>query len=614
MRLTRSTTAATIASLSTFALLALGACSDASNPVAPTPQARRPFGATERTVSATSPVISLLSFEVRGPGLPDTLVYDLPLANDTSSASLRIPAGKEYTVTVRAYDKYGVQTHVAGLSLPSVIVGTNEPFTATLKPVTGGVDVAKITVGLIGEPLAKEGTHIVVKAPQSVNQGSSTHLIAEVLDGAGNVIPLKPGDLHWAIDDPQGGNVTPDPTDPRGAIMAAILANAYKLNVVYRNIPIPVPITFLFDPIVKLSAGFDFTCGIRRYGEVDCWGYNYQKQIGVASAPTPCESGATTCATQPQRVTSRFFSSLATGWDFACATEQGTSDTYCWGNNYYGQVGIGTHMTNELPDHIANDPKFQQLTAGDQHACGIASGAAYCWGNNEFGQLGNGQDGWNNSAPDKWSPTLVPTYSGWTQLTAGEGFTCGLQSGTSEMCWGYNQDGEMGNLTTSQAVPSPTNVYTGWSSGTLTSLSTNANGATMCTIDQSYGARCWGANSGAIISPSAGVYDQPYPIAGATSFIQISTGLNHACARDNQSKVYCWGQDNNGQTANAGGSTPAPISSAATFWQVVTGARHSCAVTSLGAVYCWGSNVHGQLGTGSVDTNLHNAPERVVGT
>ena len=615
MRLTRTTAVATLASITTAALLALGACTDASDPVAPSPQARKPFGTAEHTIIATSPGIALLSFEVRGASLSDTLLYDVPLTNDSTSASLRIPTGEGYTITVRAYDKYGVQTHQGGLSLPSVVVGTNEPFVAELKPMTDSATLAKIKVGLVGEPRAKEGTHIVVKAPTSVNQGSTTRMIAEVLDGTGNVIELRPGDLHWAIDDPQGGVVNPDPVDPRSGSLAAAIAGKYSLSAVYRNIHIPVPIWVAFDPIVKLSAGFDFTCGLRRYGEVDCWGYDAAKQIGVDAAPTPCESGSTSCAITPQRITSRVFSNLATGWDFACAIEKGTGDTYCWGDNYYGEVGIGTHMTNELPAHIANDPKFQELTAGDQHVCGIANGSAYCWGNNEFGQLGDGQDSWTTTSPDKWSPTLVPIYGGWTHLSAGTGFTCGLQSGASVKCWGYNWDGEMGNGTSSQAVPSPTSVYTSWSSGTLTSLSTDAIGNTMCTIDQVGGAWCWGLNSGSIInSSSTGSYLRPVPIVGGESFTQIATGSNHACAIDTQSTVYCWGQDYNGQTANGGGSAPAPINSTRTFWQVVTGARHSCALQSMGQVYCWGSNVRGQLGNNSIDTNVHNTPEHVWGT
>jgi alpha-tubulin suppressor-like RCC1 family protein len=613
MHLSR-TTAAIIASIGTFAVLALAACSDATDPVSPSLQARKPFGMPGRTIIATSPAISLLSFEVHGASLPDTLLYDVDLASGSSSASLSIPIGEDYSVTVRAYDKYGAQTHVGALSLPLVALGTNKPVVAELKPVTDGVSLAKVQVGLVGESRAKEGTHIIVKAPESVNQGSSTRLIAEVLDGAGNVVALRPGDLQWAIDDPQGGQVNPDPADPRIANFSAAIAGKYSIFAVYRNIPIPVPIVLQFDPIVKLSAGFDFTCGLRRYGEVDCWGYNQAQQIGVASAPTSCESGSTTCAIQPQRVTSRVFTSLATGWDFACAIESGTGDTYCWGDNYYGEVGIGTHMTNELPAHIANDPKFQQLTAGENHVCGIANGTAYCWGNNEFGQLGDGQDGWTISTPDKWSPTLVSTYGGWTQLTAGENFTCGLQSGASEKCWGYNWDGEMGNGSTSQAVPSPTSVYTAWSSGTLNSLSTDAIGSTMCTIDQVGGAWCWGLNSGAIINPSGGSYLRPVPIVGGASFTQIATGSNHACAIDNQATVYCWGQDYNGQTANSGGSAPQPINSTVKFWQVVTGARHSCALAPIGRVYCWGSNVRGQLGNNAIDTLVHNTPERVWGT
>ena len=44
-----------------------------------------------------------------------------------------------------------------------------------------------------------------------------------------------------------------------------------------------------------------------------------------------------------------------------------------------------------LPVLVSGLPKFIDITAGDEHTCGlVADGSVYCWGEGDFGQLGNG--------------------------------------------------------------------------------------------------------------------------------------------------------------------------------------------------------------------------------
>ena len=43
-----------------------------------------------------------------------------------------------------------------------------------------------------------------------------------------------------------------------------------------------------------------------------------------------------------------------------------------------------------VPVAVTGGLTFGSLDGGDDHTCGVATGAAYCWGLNNAGQLGNG--------------------------------------------------------------------------------------------------------------------------------------------------------------------------------------------------------------------------------
>ncbi len=76
------------------------------------------------------------------------------------------------------------------------------------------------------------------------------------------------------------------------------------------------------------------------------------------------------------------------------------------------------------------------IAAGPYHNCGIAQGgAAYCWGLNWYGQLGSG------TTTSTTSPVAVTGGHTFTQIAAGQYHTCALDTSGSAYCWGYNAVG-----------------------------------------------------------------------------------------------------------------------------------------------------------------------------
>ena len=81
------------------------------------------------------------------------------------------------------------------------------------------------------------------------------------------------------------------------------------------------------------------------------------------------------------------------------------------------------------------------ITTGYYQTCAIESGQAYCWGPGG-GQLGDG------STAASGIPVAVDTtgaLAGKTlaEVSAGDGFTCALDTSGRAYCWGVNDRGEL---------------------------------------------------------------------------------------------------------------------------------------------------------------------------
>jgi alpha-tubulin suppressor-like RCC1 family protein len=154
--------------------------------------------------------------------------------------------------------------------------------------------------------------------------------------------------------------------------------------------------------VTALQAASYHTCVLLSDHSVKCWGRNDYGQLGIGSTDNigddelPSSVGAVSVTTARGLTVD----ALAMGGHHSCAVLSDGS-AKCWGNNQWGQLGIGNTDNigdDEVPSSIGpiditRSPgvTVQKLGLGRVHTCAFLSDSSVkCWGENSYGQLGLG--------------------------------------------------------------------------------------------------------------------------------------------------------------------------------------------------------------------------------
>jgi alpha-tubulin suppressor-like RCC1 family protein len=278
-------------------------------------------------------------------------------------------------------------------------------------------------------------------------------------------------------------------------------------------------------------------------------------------------------------------------------------------DNTEGPTDPGASETGSALATTATSPlAFTQVNAGFAHTCGVTSDSrAYCWGWNNEGQMGNGE-----ITQDHRTPSPVIGGLRFRQISAGTFHTCGVTSGYRAYCWG---DGD----------PWPTPVPGGHWFRQVSAAEWHTCGVT--TDDQAY---CWGANTNGQLGngttdPSGNKDPIPVAVTGGIRFREVSAGAYHSCGVTPTNSAYCWGGDSTGQLGDGASYTnctsggdvlpcrtrPTAVAGGYRFRQVDAGVYHTCGVTTDNRAFCWGDGRDGAIGNGT--RSISSSPKRVSG-
>lgn len=272
---------------------------------------------------------------------------------------------------------------------------------------------------------------------------------------------------------------------------------------------------------------------------------------------------------------------------------------------------------NKTPDDgCHSDCTFslrEMALAGSSTCVRFASGKVRCWGNNDYGQLGLGDTVSRGQLPADMPTPFIDLGGEAKQIVAVSGGFCALMVGGSVRCWGDNETGQLGigskeDIGDEPGEMPPADVLVG---GPVEALS---GGGHVCARMVGGKVRCWGYNGfgqlglGHVNSIGDAPGEMPPPdvnIGGAAD--EIIIGGYFTCALQ-AGALRCWGQNDHGQLGlghkNAIGDQPGEmppplVNLGGSVLQFDAGHAHGCAVLLGGKVRCWGNNLNGQLMVGS---------------
>lgn len=337
--------------------------------------------------------------------------------------------------------------------------------------------------------------------------------------------------------------------------------------------PEPFPTLVPGDLRYRLVSGGRYhACGLTLAGIGQCWGNNVDGRLGngkIGGSSNVPERVVTIDGISPT------FQSISAGRVHSCALDL-SQHAWCWGYNGEGEVGPGSPAgPGQATDTAVVVPTvpLKTVTTGGLHSCAVTTtGGALCWGYNATGQLGDGTTTTtvtpvtvSGALTFRTDPAVVfpspdpdfPLPPG-PFLAAGYDHTCAITTGGPTVCWGLNQDGQLGDNTTTDRTA-------------------------------------------------------PTAISGGQAFVAITAGVNHTCALTGTGSAFCWGDNTFGQLGD-GATTDRPVPTAVTggltFAYLKAGDLSTCGVTSTGVAYCWGDNEYGQLGDGTVQSS--SSPVKVA--
>lgn len=336
------------------------------------------------------------------------------------------------------------------------------------------------------------------------------------------------------------------------------------------------------------------TCGIRDTGETYCWGSNFDSQVGrPSSRPRPTMTSITPGTWSSVSAYGGEDIPFVLGLSsFACGIQDG--GPFCWGYSAFDfnypdyAVPVATTM---------GQTNWTQVSSSPTHACGLQNGAPRCWGANPDGGLG---DATNMGSPGPVVASGTAADMDWTEVSAGSGFSCGIKSG-GLWCWGRGLEGQLGDgQSTSTNTPAEVGATTG------TAWSTVSAGHTHVCAIHGGDLYCWGGNSFGQLGNGTTTPDfviPAMPTIMGTSFTSVSAGQEHTCAIDTGGNLLCAGDNTTGELGD-GSTTPSTtfvtIGGALAPWsQVSVGRDNTCGIAS-NMVYCWGANQFGQVGDGTL--------------
>jgi len=268
---------------------------------------------------------------------------------------------------------------------------------------------------------------------------------------------------------------------------------------------------------------------------------------------------------------------------------------YAWGQNGFGQLGIGTSSNVSSPNQVGSLTNWLQISS-QYHTLAIKTdGTLWSWGRNNHGQLGLGNTTYYSS------PKQVGALTSWLVVSAGYGaFSGAIKTDGTLWVWGRGNSGQLGlGNVTSYSSPKQVGALTTWST-----LDCGGNGQILA-IKTDGTLWSWGQNNlGQLGSGNTTARSSPVQVGALTNWLKVTAGYYTTLAIKTDGTFWAWGQNffgNLGLGNKTNYSSPKQVGSLTT-WSKLAGIANggvSAAIKTDGTLWMWGRNDYGQLGLGN---------------
>jgi alpha-tubulin suppressor-like RCC1 family protein len=251
---------------------------------------------------------------------------------------------------------------------------------------------------------------------------------------------------------------------------------------------------------------------------------------------------------------------------------------WAWGDNAFGQTGLGSLQMLLTPARVRPDTDWAQVSGGHPRTLALKTdGSLWQWG-----------------SPSPNTPVRVGTDRDWVGISGGDPVLATKADGS---LWSWGSD---------STIPTRVDLATDWRSATSCfgfQLAIKTDGTLWA----------WGRNEGYQL----GLGDQvnrltPTQVGGGTNWAEARCGYFFAIARTAGGTLWSWGEGSFGALGHgdsADRSTPTQIGTRSDWVQVAPSSYSAAAVTADGHLFTWGFNGSGELGLG--DTTSRYEPAQV---
>lgn len=326
--------------------------------------------------------------------------------------------------------------------------------------------------------------------------------------------------------------------------------------------PLPLFDMATLDPnttIAHYGVGSAGACAIKSNGQAVCVG-SYAGSGYTVSTPAVVDNG------------SDFTGGKASPSNNGSCVINGSGRMMCAGANGFGAVGNESMDSSvQYMSMVAPSVSFA-MTARETFYCGYGlstAGKLYAWGA-------------ESNCPSR-TPTMVDAGTSYRtdSLVVASSLACAITTGDQIKCYGYDDGkGHLGGV--SRTTPT---VLDG---GTLYK-SIAVSYAHICGLTSADKLKCWGANNqGKVGNGTTTNTSVPYTVDSTENFTKLSVGTNAVCAITSGQVLKCWGYWGD-YTGNMTVTSPTVVNGSETYLDIQVGSNSALGLTTSGKLHYWPS-------------------------